>query len=216
MILQEWGVCRSMSGSGIPYALEIALCSIVEELEFYGLGNPPVWLLGGSCGLLLHGARLAAPPRDIDIYCDLEDTWRLHQSLLRYAVSPPEEDFSGSCYSLRSLYFMGEAKAELVGGFRMGSSDLHYSVDVGMLQQYAPVRNFEGIGLVRLMPAVHELIFNLLRGRDDRCHAIADLIKQDLDTHLPLLYQLIQENHLEDHLQTKLEELLGIPASIQI
>lgn len=99
-----------MTGSGIPYALETALGSIVEELEFYGLGKSPVWLLGGSCGLLLHGAQLAVPPRDIDVYCDLKDTWQLHQSLLRYAVSPPEEDFSGSCYSLRALYFMGRPR----------------------------------------------------------------------------------------------------------
>lgn len=205
-----------MTGSGIPYALETALGSIVEELEFYGLGKPPEWLLGGSCGLLLHGAQLAAPPHDIDIYCDLKDTWQLHQLLLRYAVSPPEEDFSGSCYSLRALYFMGEAKVELVGGFRMGSGEWQYSVDVGMMQQYAPVRNYEGVGLVRLMPVAHELIFNLLRGRDGRCQAITRLIKQDLATHLPLLYQLIQENHLEDHLQAKLEELLEISTSIQI
>jgi hypothetical protein len=209
-------VYRSMAGSGIPYALETALGSIVEELEFYGLGKRPVWLLGGSCGLLLHGVQLSTLPRDIDIYCDPEDTWQLHQSLLRYAVSPPEEDFSGSCYSLRGLYFIGEAKVELVGGFRIGSGELQYSVDVGTLQQHAPVCNHEGIGLVRLMPAVHELIFNLLRGRDERCRAIADLIKQDLPVHLPLLYQLIQENHLEEHLRAKLEALLGISSSIQI
>lgn len=111
---------------------------------------------------------------------------------------------------------MGEAKVELVGGFRMGSGEWQYSVDVGMMQQYAPVRNYEGVGLVRLMPVAHELIFNLLRGRDGRCQAIARLIKQDLATHLPLLCQLIQENHLEDHLQAKLEELLEISTSIQI
>jgi hypothetical protein len=205
-----------MAGSGIPYVLETALGSIVEELGFYMPGQPPVWLLGGSCGLLLHGVQLSAPPRDIDLYCSLEDTLRLHHSLRRYAVRAPEEDFSGSCYSLRGLYFIGETNVEVVGGFRIGRGSLQYTVDMDTLQRYAPVHSYEGIGLLRLMPAVHELIFNLLRDRDERCQAIAALLKQDLPAHLPLMYQLIQENSLQGSLQGKLETLLEGSTPLQI
>lgn len=205
-----------MAGSGIPYELETALSSIVNVLDFDGLVEPPVWLLGGSCGLLLHGVKLTAPPHDIDLYCDLEDTMRLHKSLLRYAVSPPDEDFSGSCYSLRGLYFIGEAKIELVGGFKISSGSVQYSVDVAMLQRYSPVHRHDGIGRVSLMPAVHELLFNLLRGRDGRCQAIAELLKKDLPAHLPLLELLIQENDLDHSLQLQLAALLGQPLAVQI
>lgn len=205
-----------MAGSGIPYALENALGSIAEELDCMGPGKPPVWLLGGSCGLLLHGVRLSAAPRDIDLYCNLEDTLRLHQALLRYTVSAPEEDDSGGCYSLRGLYFIGEVKVELVGGFRIGGGSGQYAVDIGLLQPHAPKCIYEGIGRLALMPLVHELIFNLLRCREDRCLAIAELIKQNVAVHLPLLEQLIQENQLEADLRTRLDELLGISESIRI
>lgn len=214
MILQEWGVCSSMAGLGIPYAVERALSSIVEELDFCGTSKRAVWLLGGSCGLLLHGVQLSAPPRDIDLYCDLEDTPMLHQALQRYTVSRPEEDFSGGCFSLRGLYYLGEVKVELVGGFRIGSSPTQYAVNVGMLQHHASVNYYEGIGRVPLMPLVHELVFNLLRGREDRCQAIAGLIRENLAVHLPLLDQLIHENQLESGLHPRLEQLLGIALSV--
>ena len=205
-----------MAGSGIPYVLETALGSIAEELDGIGPGKPPLWLLGGSCGLLLHGVQLSAAPRDIDLYCDLEDTAQLHQALLRYTVCAPEEDYSGGCYSLRGLYFIGEAKVELVGGFRIGAGSGQYSVNLRTLQPHAPKCACEGIGRVALMPLVHELIFNLLRGRDERCHAIAALIKRDAASHLPLVEQLIEENHLDTGLQVRLDELLGITESMRI
>ncbi|WP_405114730.1 hypothetical protein MHH28_10800 [Paenibacillus sp. FSL K6-1217] len=205
-----------MAGSGIPYVLESALGIIAEELDYIGPGKPPVWLLGGSCGLLLHGVQLSAAPRDIDLYCDLEDTLQLHQALLRYTVCAPEEDYSGGCYSLRGLYFIGEAKVELVGGFRIGGGSGQYAVDVRALQAHAPVCTYEGIGRLALMPLAHELIFNLLRGRDGRCEAIAERIKRDVGSHLPLLEQLIAENHLEAGLQARLDGLLGLPESIRI
>ncbi|ETT44112.1 MULTISPECIES: hypothetical protein [unclassified Paenibacillus] len=205
-----------MAGSGIPYVVETALGRIAEELDSMGSGKPPVWLLGGSCGLLLHGVQLSAAPRDIDLYCDLEDTAKLHQALLRYTVCAPEEDHSGGCYSLRGLYFIGEVKVELVGGFRIGGGSGQYSVDIRTLQPYAPKCTYEGVGRLALMPLVHELIFNLLRGRDERCHAIAELIKRDAAGHLPLLEQLIEENHLKAGLQPRLDELLGISESLRI
>ncbi|MEK4851229.1 hypothetical protein NST04_15400 [Paenibacillus sp. FSL H7-0756] len=206
-----------MAGSGVPYALETALGSIAEELDCIGPGKPPVWLLGGSCGLLLHGVQLSAAPRDIDLYCDLEDAAQLHQALLRYTVCAPEEDYSGGCYSLRGLYFIGEVKVELVGGFRIGGGSGQYSVDISKLQPYAPIYALEGSGQLALMPLVHELIFNLLRGREERCRAIAELVKRDITGHLPLLEQLFEENHLEAAgLQPRLDELLGITESMRI
>lgn len=44
-----------MTGSGIPYALETALGSIVEELEFYGLGKPLNGFWEGAAGCCCTG-----------------------------------------------------------------------------------------------------------------------------------------------------------------
>lgn len=111
-----------MADSGIPYILEAALASISEVLDLSWLEKPPVWLLGGSCGLLLHGVQLSAPPRDIDLYADLEDAEVLHSALSCYSVDGgPEEDYSGGCYSLRSRYRIGDARVELVCGFQISS-----------------------------------------------------------------------------------------------
>lgn len=179
------------------------------------LEQPPVWLLGGSCGLLLHGVSLDAAPRDIDLYADLGDAQVLHEALSRYAVSGPEEDYSRGCFSLRSRYAVEHISVELVCGFRIGYGSWQYSADIKRLLAYAPVQDFAGIGLLRLMPAAHELIFNILRGRAERCCRIAAYLRQDLSVHLPLLHSLILDNGLDLSFQLKLDELLGIPPFIQ-
>ncbi|MEK5238479.1 hypothetical protein NST99_22575 [Paenibacillus sp. FSL L8-0470] len=206
-----------MADSGIPYILEAALASISEVLDLSWLEKPPVWLLGGSCGLLLHGVQLSAPPRDIDLYADLEDAEVLHSALSCYSVDGgPEEDYSGGCYSLRSRYRIGDARVELVCGFQISSGTRRYAVDVQQLLPHALIEDFNGIGFMRLMPAAHELVFNLLRCRVERCSAIANFMKVNLAVHLPLLQQLVLENGLDEAFGLQLEKLLGVSTSIQI
>lgn len=201
----------------MPYLLENALKKIAGELCMNWMEQPPVWLLGGSCGQLLHGVKLSASPRDIDLYADLEDAGRLHEVLSRYAANgAPQEDFSGGCYSLRSRYVIGEAKVELICGFRIGAGKRQYSVDVHQLQQHAPIHEYTEIGLLRVMPAAHELVCNMLRGRIERCNALAVMMKDNLSAHMPLLQQLVLGNRLDESFQMKLDELLGISSSIQI
>lgn len=215
-ILQEWG--EGMTMRKMPYILESALARIAGELRRNWLGQPPVWLLGGSSGLFLHGVTLSASPRDIDLYADLEDAMLLHEALSCVASSEsvPEDDYSGGCYSLRSRYLIGDAKVELVCGFRIGCGKWEYSVDVKRLLQHAPIQEFTGVGLIRLMPVAHELVFNMLRRKMERCIAIAALIKGDLSHHLPLLQHLVLENGLDQEFQGQMDELLGTSSSLKI
>lgn len=205
-----------MTGNGKPYILEKALGQISELLCFSWLDQPPVWLLGGSCGLMLHGVKLNAVPRDIDLYGDLEDAPILHDALKDYAVDKgPEADYSGGCFSLRSRYLIGNTQVELVCGFEIGRCSQRYRVDVHKLHQYAPVNDYTGIGLLRLMPLAHELIFNLLRGRTDRSRLIAASMKAELPGHLQLLQRLCEDNRLDDTLHCQLNGLLDVSSALQ-
>lgn len=89
-------------------------------------------------------------------------------------------------------------------------------MDVQQLLPHALIEDFNGIGFMRLMPAAHELVFNLLRCRVERCSAIANFMKVNLAVHLPLLQQLVLENGLDEAFGLQLEKLLGVSTSIQI
>ncbi len=204
-----------MALAGVPEPLVTVLGELTEKLSLPWLEQPPAWLLGGSCGLLLHGVTLDAAPHDIDLYADIQDARRLHDVLSGYTVSGPEEDYSGGCFSLRSCYSLENTSIELIGGFEIGHGSWQYSVNIQRLLAYAPVQDFTGIGLLRLMPAAHELIFNILRGRAERCASIAAYLRHDLSAHLPLLQSLILDNGLDLSFQMKLNQLLGVSPLIE-
>ncbi|MFD1774147.1 hypothetical protein [Paenibacillus rhizophilus] len=196
----------------MPQELRQAIVQAVDALSAAGEGDPPLWLLGGSCGLLLHHVQLAAPPRDIDVYADLEAAGRLHAALSRYACGEPAEDRSRGCYSLIGHYRLGNYHLELVCGFEVCSGPSKYCVETGVLRGNAPVEDYPGIGRLCLMPLAHEFVFNVLRGRRDRFEAIAAVMRQNLPAHLPLLQNLIRRNSLENSHIGLLGELLGVSA----
>jgi hypothetical protein len=200
-----------MADAEMSLKLLAALEGVVNLLSFEWEYKPPLWLLGGSCGLLLHGVPLGAMPHDIDLYADLGAAERLHSALHRYAIDEPTEDRSRGCFSLLSHYRIGEMSVELVCGFQICSGRSCYSVETERLLQHAPVGAYSGIGLLRLMPLAHELVFNVLRDRKDRYEAIAAVMNQDMLRHSPLLHSLIGHNIWEaSHVRT-LERLIGGP-----
>lgn len=196
----------------IPRELEKALAQTVSALSFPQEDKQPVWLLGGSCGLMLQGVKLAAPPRDIDIYAELETSDKLHQALRPYADGGLEEDYSRDCFSLMGHYHMERYHLELVCGFRVSCGRSRYTVETSLLQAYAPALNLTGTREMLLMPLAHEFVFNVLRGRRDRYEAIAEVMKRNLQAHLPLLQLLLSRNSLESSRVWLIGELLGIPA----
>ncbi|SET52964.1 hypothetical protein [Paenibacillus sp. NFR01] len=196
-----------MDGNELTYGIRKAIVGLAEKLN--GLQHPPAWLLGGSCGLLLQGIALSAQPRDVDLFADPEDAEELHQALSPYAAGQPVEDYGGGCYSLRSGYVVEGVQVELVCGFEIGSAPLQYRVQVKSLQPFGPLCGLPGGLTVGLMPAAHELIYSLLRGRLDRAAAIAALIRGNPRAHVPLLRGLLAANRLERQLQPQIETLLN-------
>ncbi|MFF2908095.1 hypothetical protein [Paenibacillus sp. NPDC057934] len=183
-----------MPDTEMSLELLAALRSVADLLDFTWEDNPPIWMLGGSCGLLLHGVALGRMPQDIDLYADMGAAEQLHEAMSAYAVDNPEEDRSNGCYSLLSHYRIGEMSVELVCGFRMYRGLSRYSVETFRLLPHTPLQVFPEIGMMRLMPLAHELVFNILRGRVDRYKAISSVMKMDMSRHFPPLQELIQHH----------------------
>ncbi|WP_379129161.1 hypothetical protein [Paenibacillus sp. sgz500958] len=200
-----------MAGIHMPIELREALGSLSRLLSFEQEEDPPLWLLGGSCGLLLHGVPLTAEPRDIDLYSDLGEAHVLHGALSGWALDKPAEDWSRGCYSLMSHYRIGAYPVDLVSGFRICCGQSRYTVETNLLLMDAPVQIVENLGCFRLMPLAHEFVFNVLRGRRDRYERIASVMRANKTKHLPLLQSLIKRNSLELEHITQFEDLMETP-----
>jgi hypothetical protein len=161
-------------------------------------GCGALWVVGGSTGLALRGADLGRPPRDLDLYADEEDAVRLHERLAEYAVDEPAESVTGIYRSILSHYRIAGAAVELVGGFRVRTESSRYSTEVReCLHPLGETWSADGYP-VRLTPLGHELIFNVLRQRPDRCRAAGDLIRQHPDRHLAALGRLLARSGLSE------------------
>ncbi|KGE17832.1 hypothetical protein PWYN_25080 [Paenibacillus wynnii] len=203
-----------MAAAEMPPELRETLKSVCNLLSMDRMGNSSLWLLGGSCGLLLHNVPLARPPRDIDLYADLGETDSLHNALSHWSLDHPEENYSKDCFSVMSHYRFGTYPIELVCGFKICSGYSQYIVETSLLLKDAPLTYFEGIGYLRLMPLAHEFVFNILRGRSDRYESIAAVMRMDLASHLPLLQSLSQRNTLEESHLRLLEQHLSVSLSL--
>lgn len=167
------------------------------------------WLLGGGCGLLLQQVTNGVPPKDIDLYADRRAAGRLHRKLNRCGSEAPKEDFSGECRSLRSNYLIQGVQVDLSCGYEIRRPGAGYKTDARLLAAFASETWMGEAGPVKLMPLAHELVCNLLRGRQERCEAIAAVMRPELPAHLPLLRELVARNRIEGLYLGQLGELLG-------
>ncbi|WP_246079034.1 nucleotidyltransferase domain-containing protein [Paenibacillus piri] len=196
--------------------LENALRQV--QLRLRGVDKP--WLVGGSCGLLLHGVPLQAPPRDLDLYADDESASELHRALSGYAVDEQTEDRSGMYRSILSHYSIEDIKVELVCGFEVTAHESVYRVEAGYLVQSQPIAIRTGgvmepetesdvsLPPLKLMPLEHELLFNVLRDRPDRYEAIAGVMRSRSKGMTPFMRELMRRNRLGKQVKARLKRLL--------
>jgi len=169
------------------------------------------WLLGGSCSLWLQGVPLERSPRDIDVYYDSIEVKKLHVCLTGLALDEPAWDESGRYTSLLSHYRLGGLPVELVGSFEIRNSSSLYRTEIkGILSGYAEQIMLEGVP-IRLMPLAHELLFNVLRERPDRYHAVAEAIRKSPERHMGLLKLLLARNEWGVETVLAVAELLAAP-----
>lgn len=156
------------------------------------------WVVGGSTGLALRGAKLDRAPRDLDLYADRGAVAELHRRLAAYATDRPADDETDRYRSVLSHYELDGTTVELVGDFRIEARDSSYATEVEeALIPRADAATVDGRH-VKLIPLGHELIFNLLRDRMDRASVIGEMIAADAERHVPILRELIARNRLSD------------------
>lgn len=173
---------------------EHALALLAGLLE----GCGALWVVGGSTGLAMRGADIGRPPRDLDVYADEADAKRLHELLKRYATDEPQTSVTGMYRSILSHYRIGETAVELVGAFRVTTERSDYRTEVRSALHPLGDALSAGGRPVRLAPVGHELIFNVLRGRPDRCSMAGALIGREPERHMPPLKTLLDRNRLSD------------------
>ncbi|RJG24477.1 hypothetical protein [Paenibacillus thiaminolyticus] len=169
-----------MNEHSLSQSLENCICLLTEAC-------PPEtlpWMLGGSCGLVLQGVDIDREPRDIDMYADEAEAGLLHRAWGSWSTDKPEWSVTDRYRSLLSHYRHEQVTAELVGSFTVTTPECRYeTVIVEGLWPVGPEYTL-GRYIIRLMPLAHELVFNLLREREDRTEAIVRVINREPDQHV--------------------------------
>lgn len=182
--------------SGFP---ALALARLAEMLQ----SCEARWVLGGSTGLALRGAKLESAPRDIDIYADRESVYLIHDKLRQIVMDPPEDNETERYQSILSHYRVEDTVVEVVGNFRVKALQSCYLTEVNdVLSPSCDWIESQGY-TIPVVPLGHELIFNLLRERKDRAQIIGELLSQDPHKHLPILHTLLQRNQIASNVSNE-------------
>lgn len=169
------------------------------------------WVIGGSAGLMLRGLPLADPPRDLDLYCDDEDVAELFRQLKSYAIDEPNVSCT-DIYRSRLVHFsIHHVAVELVGGFRVTAFGSRYDVDVNnILIPYGDRIELPGLPIaVRVVPLAHELLFNVLRGRQDRVSTIIDEYVKEPERHSAAMNRLMESNLISPEVEQFVSRLIN-------
>jgi hypothetical protein len=193
-----------MAGASDYDAIWKALAQITQALRPVGRA----WLVGGSCGLLLHGVDLQGKPRDLDIYMDEIHTAEAYMLLQNFAVDKLAYNETHMYSSYLSHYQIHGVSVELVGGFQVKAHNSLYEVRIDTLLANHAITAELNLCSVKLMPLGHELVFNLLRERPDRYKAIAEQIIRYPETHMPPLFDIVRHCELSPAVIHELELLL--------
>jgi hypothetical protein len=166
------------------------------------------WLVGGSCGLLLQGVTITEPPRDLDLYVDMETATGVNEALQMYATDQLQQSQTGIYKSLLSHYQVANVSIEVVGGFEVHAQNSHYKVEVDDFLDAFGVSYKLKDKHIGLMPLAHELVFNILRQRPDRYMAIAEKIRMNPAEYLTPLNKILERNTFSAEFLKMLTEML--------
>ncbi|RKN84592.1 hypothetical protein [Paenibacillus ginsengarvi] len=194
----------------VPNAVLRALRVIGGRLEH----GDSKWLVGGSCGALLQNVPLPAAPRDLDVYADVQDAPGIHAALADFSTDEQVYSETGMYGSLLSHYSIEGVQVELVGSLKVRLDEADYEVRVrSLLSVYADTAVSDGIR-IPLMPLGHELLFNVLRERQDRYWFLAETMRMAPERHLPLMDELMRGNRIGTAYADWIAELLGLPSPL--
>lgn len=158
--------------------LEPKLKAAIVAISGRSAGSGIEWLVGGSVGAILHGVQLDAPPRDLDIDTTGPGAYSLEARLSEYV----QEAVTLSETPLYRNYFgclkIDGVEVDLVGDLDVKHKSFahHFRItpEVWHKRTVVDVGGFE----VGLTPLEHQLILNLIRGREDRTRPIAGYLRR--------------------------------------
>ncbi|NEZ42961.1 hypothetical protein [Paenibacillus alvei] len=165
-------------------SLSVPIMDTIEQLTESVDKDTKHWMLGGSCGLALQGVSLGREPRDVDIYADEIDAKRLQEQWKLFAIDVPEWNETLTYRSLLSHYQIGEVPVELVGQFIVTTPNCQYKTIIHDSLWNHRITYEIAHSSIALMPLAHELVFNILRQREDRVSSIARVINTAPEEHI--------------------------------
>ncbi len=171
------------------------------------------WLIGGSCGLILHNLPIQSTPRDLDIYVDRVFIDEFHHALSDFATDSPILSETDRYESILAHYQIAGITLEIVGGFHVHVTGATYQTRVTeLLYSFSSIIDLAGTK-IHIMPLAHELLFNLFRERPDRYELIAQAIRAQMDMHLTCLNVLLTNNRIDHRWIHQIANLLHIRES---
>lgn len=195
----------SPNTEAVPSAMLQALTTMSDCLA----DKSVIWLVGGSCGALLQGAELQAIPRDLDVYVDVEQARAAHEALAAYATDEQTYSETERYGSMLSHYRIEGIDVELVGSLRVRLPGADYTVRVReLLASYARSGTIGG-RTIRFMPLSHELVFNVLREREDRYLPLAQTMRREAEEHIACMNRLLAGSRIGPIYTGRLNRLFG-------
>ncbi|MFF2482149.1 hypothetical protein [Paenibacillus sp. NPDC058071] len=180
--------------------IESALAAIARLTGESGIA----WVVGGSAGLMLRELPLSSDPGDLDIYVDESQMEPFCRLLMQYATDEPHVSETSMYRSVLCHLRMEGIEVEIVGGFVVNAIESRYEIEVqDALVPLSDASVWLAPGGVTLVPLAHELLFNVLRGRADRCRLIAGAVAADLGRHGKALGVLESRNTLSDEVRAE-------------
>ncbi|MFD2115972.1 hypothetical protein [Paenibacillus yanchengensis] len=187
-----------------------AIAILVNRLDDAKHTHP--WVIGGSTALMLRG--LALTPRDIDIYCDLNSVNFLCERLNDYMVEAPNYSVTNIYSSTLARFQIAGVSVELVGDFTVRTACSSYHIQVEqLLSPYSDTITVPACTestALPLVPLAHELLFNYLRGREDRLLQVTSIFQKQYNTHFPAFKALVGANVLSEADRIHLHRIIAI------
>jgi hypothetical protein len=165
------------------------------------------WLVGGSVGALLHGVPLPSPPHDLDIDTSREGALALEGLLQPYVIEPVSESDTPLYHDYLGKLSINGAQVELIGDLDIKQTEFthHFRLTDWLWQKRALVE-VDGLQ-VGLTPLEHQLILNIIRGREDKADQIAAFLRQhgaDMD----YLQETFERDRAPDWFREKIMAML--------
>lgn len=136
------------------------------------------WLVGGSTACVLQGVPYLHKPNDLDIYIDRHSIEDVKRMLDDWEIVPVQTAKTEVYSSYLSRCCVNATEVEFIANMTVRTATGHYKVEVdNLLMIYATEVIVKDMP-APVIPLEHEMVFNLLREREDRFGPIGETLRK--------------------------------------